>query len=902
MKMNVSAQPGSLIHRLRKALLALALIPLLLGFAILLLTQGIDRHDSLRQTYERRSERVAEMVDIYLREAQEHLGQAQRFWNYDALPEADKARILRDILAAHGEFVAVDYLSASAEPRLRVARNDASGMRPSAWRDEAAVMQALKTEATSFGQVVVDVASAEPALIMAMPVKEPGNGRVVGLLAAEITFKPVWRNLARLVQGTADDAFVLSEESRLVAHQNPSVVLAEKRYVPPSSSRVSRDLDGRLALVTVRQVKVPGSSLTVVLTRTFVSAYGVLLFELGVAFSILLATLALALVLLKRLAAWLIEPIVKLTEAADRIRADERDVRVQGSFVGEVATLADTFNLMLDRLRADQSTLELRVRERTADLREASQVAEQSRRMLQTVLDTIPLRIYWKDRDLIYLGGNALFARDAGVASPQELVEKSDHDLAWSGRADLYRADDRKVISSGNSILAAEVLHQTDEGHGVWLRTSKVPLRNAVGDVIGLLGVYDDISDEKRAALALQAAKEEAERANLAKSEFLSRMSHELRTPLNAIIGFAQILAIKDKASLTERQVDNVQEIIKAGQQLLLQVNEVLDLARIESGRIDLAPCAVKISLLVNECIAQVQPLASARDIVISSEIDRTAGKDLELWADKNRLKQVLLNLLSNAIKYNRHGGSVQITSVIAGDQLRVLVSDTGRGVAADKRQRLFLPFERLESSYDGIEGTGMGLALVKRLVEAMGGAIGVESQIEIGSTFWFSLPVVVSANKCQASAGVSGNTEDVCPEINVRQLESQKRSVLYIEDNPSNVKLVRKMIGLRNDITLVDAPDAESGIEFARRTRPDLILLDINLPGMDGFEALRALGSIPETAAIPVLAISANAMKRDVDRAAVAGFAGYLTKPIDVNSLFEAMDRCLRRAKENLN
>ncbi|MDP3036095.1 MAG: histidine kinase dimerization/phospho-acceptor domain-containing protein, partial [Rhodocyclaceae bacterium] len=539
--------PASLLHRLRRALLMLALVPLLLGSVILLVSNGLDKHADLQLTYERRAARVAEMTQKYVLETQDHLSQAQRFWNYGALPAADQSRILHDILAAHEEFVVIDYLSPTAEPRLRAARSDIGAERAQHLREETAITQALASGEVVFGQVTVDAATAEPALNMAMPVKAPGNGPTVGLLAAKLTFKPVSSELGRMVRGTPDDACVLSSDQRIVAHVNPSLVLADTRYAPPPASGVHRDLQGRLALVTVRQVALPGNALTVVITRPLVSAYGVILIGGLVGLVLLLATIGLALLLLRHLERWLLNPIAILTEAAERIRADEKDVRVQGRFDGEVAILAETFNLMLDRLDAEQAALEQRVQERT---------------------------------------------------------------------------------------------------------------------------------------VSLSIAREAADRANQAKSDFLSSMSHELRTPMNAILGFGQLMEYDDTLPAEHR--DSMGEILKAGNHLLELINEVLDLAKVESGRIELSMEGVDLHALTEDCRHLIQPIADKAGIGLSFDLpaERAERAECAVFADRVRLKQVLLNLLSNAIKYNRPGGTVRLTAATGQPgQLRIAVTDTGHGI-----------------------------------------------------------------------------------------------------------------------------------------------------------------------------------------------------------------------------
>ena len=388
------------------------------------------------------------------------------------------------------------------------------------------------------------------------------------------------------------------------------------------------------------------------------------------------------------------------------------------------------------------------------------------------------------------------------------------------------------------------------------------------------------------ANLALQVATLEAETANRAKSDFLSRMSHELRTPLNAILGFAQILQMRD---LGPRDNQSLDYILRAGRQLLELINEVLDIARIEAGRLTCSLEPVDLGLNLHEVVQLTAPLAAQRRVVVHSEVDATAG--LYVQADQQRLKQVLLNLLSNAIKYNRLGGQVHLScSSQEGKRLRLLVTDTGAGLRTEDLPKLFTPFERLAAAQTDVEGTGIGLAICRQLVELMGGSIGVESTEGVGSTFWFELPHI-DVPSTQPQDHRRSNTRSALP------APGEQCTVLYIEDNVSNITLVRHLLAGLTDVQLLISMHGIEGLELARTQRPDLILLDLHLPDLMGVEVLRRLKADTATESIPVAILSADATPGTIETLRLSGAAAYLTKPVDVQQLLSLV-HTMRRSR----
>jgi PAS domain S-box-containing protein len=441
------------------------------------------------------------------------------------------------------------------------------------------------------------------------------------------------------------------------------------------------------------------------------------------------------------------------------------------------------------------------------------------------------------------------------------------------------------------------------DGRVVWIHGEAKVVRDATGQPSFVQGIGYDITELKEAEeilkrsreeletlvtartaelasanTSLQQAKEEADRANRSKSEFLSRMSHELRTPLNAILGFGQLM----EAGLnTPDQIENIEQILSAGRHLLGLINEVLDIASIEAGRITVSLESVSVDDATTAAIDLVGPLATERNIQVTS-----TKSNQHIRADRHRFTQVLLNLLSNAIKYNREAGRVTIDFQEEGEgKLRIKINDTGPGISAKDMERLFSSFERLEAGKTKVEGTGLGLSVCKQLVELMGGEIGVESTVGVGSTFWVKLPIV------EKSDLPPDQTEEKA-HASVDRVESH--TLLYIEDNLANLTLLQRILERRWKIKFLTAMDGTQGVALAREHLPDLILLDLYLPDISGEEVLSQLRQAKETAEIPVFIISADATSGHAERLLAAGAQAYLTKPLEVPQFLQAIEKAL--------
>ncbi|MBP9906069.1 MAG: response regulator [Rhodoferax sp.] len=490
----------------------------------------------------------------------------------------------------------------------------------------------------------------------------------------------------------------------------------------------------------------------------------------------------------------------------------------------------------------------------------------------------------------------------ADISDPQEVVARAKA-LSLELDTPITPGFEALVFKASRGIEDIyELTYLCKDGSRLPAVVSVTALRDQRGTIIGYLLIGTDNRARRAAEVErerldqvlrdknteLESARALADKANLAKSDFLSGMSHELRSPLNAILGFAQLLESGTPLP-NPSQKASIDQILRAGWYLLELINEVLDLALIESGRVSLSCEPVSLSEVLTDCQTLIAPLAQRKEIAL--HYPALPGNPF-VRADRTRLKQVLINLLSNAIKYNRHGGSVYVTcSERAASQMRISVQDTGDGLSADKIAELFQPFNRLGKQNSNEEGTGIGLVVSKRLVEQMGGAIGVSSTEGAGSVFWIELDLI-GAPQFEDHV-IEQQLSHTTPVVNGVRL----RTLLYVEDNRANMALVEQLIARRPDMRLFGAEDAMRGIALAREHHPDIILLDINLPGISGLQALLILKADSSTAHIPIMALSANAMPREIERGLAAGFYRYLTKPIRVPAFMEALDSALALA-----
>ncbi len=511
---------------------------------------------------------------------------------------------------------------------------------------------------------------------------------------------------------------------------------------------------------------------------------------------------------------------------------------------------------------------------------------QESQQFIQTVVDTVPIPLFWKNQESVYLGCNQEFSKILNFSSTNEVIGKNDFDLSWTEEESIaYRIDDRTVMKSGEAKLRIEEMLTLPNGEQIWLETHKAPMRDWANNVIGVVGMFQNITTRKKAEVHLQKTNEELLCATRMKDEFLANMSHELRTPLNVILGLSESLLEEVFGTLNNQQKTTVSTIEQSGQHLLSLINDILDLSKIEASKLELNLTNACIAELCKSSVVFVKQQAFSKkiklNVILPNDLEKTA-------LDERRMRQVLINLLNNAVKFTPNHGQItlEVQVRICEDRpwIYFSVSDTGIGITATDQIRLFQPFIQLDSKLNRqYEGTGLGLALVKRIVELHGGEVNLQSVLGMGSCFTVRLPLVTQPEdptltldpySSTTIAFVSKNDEKIALPL-----------ILLAEDNEASISTLSNYLEAKGYRILV-ARNGQEAIDLAQMHRPDLILMDIQMSGIDGLEAMRRIRLDPNLISIAIIALTALAMPQDRQKCLDAGANEYLTKPVRLKEL----------------
>ncbi len=527
-----------------------------------------------------------------------------------------------------------------------------------------------------------------------------------------------------------------------------------------------------------------------------------------------------------------------------------------------------------------------------SDRKQAENAILTSQKFLQTVLDTFPLSVFWKDRNSVYLGCNRNFLKDAGLDSVADIIGKTDYEMPWGQtEADSYRQYDRQIMDNDESKIGIIETQLQANGDRIWVEINKLPLYDLKGEVIGILGTYQDITERKQAEEELQHTNQELIRATKLKDEFLANMSHELRTPLNAILGLTEALQEEIYGDINDLQIQALQTVEKSGNHLLELINDILNLAKIEAGQVELNYSSASISSLCASSLNFIKQQATKKQIQIDMHLQPNLP---EIQLDERRIKQVLINILNNAVKFTANGGHIKLeatklshvsehTQEHTQEYLQISITDTGIGISPENIQKLFKPFIQIDSALNRkYEGTGLGLSLAKQIIELHGGTIGITSEIGVGSCFTIELPI----NHIEPPPPPETASDLEQYLVEPKQLSvSTTPLILLAEDNEANISTVKIYLEAKAYRLLI-AMNGQEAIDLAKSAQPDLILMDIQMPVIDGLEAIKQIRLDPNLINIPIIALTALAMGSDRQSCIAAGADEYITKPIKLKAL----------------
>jgi len=532
------------------------------------------------------------------------------------------------------------------------------------------------------------------------------------------------------------------------------------------------------------------------------------------------------------------------------------------------------FEQTLNQLKEHQNTLKLKVEKKGKELKKSKSDLSNQFNLLNTIIDSVPIRIFWKDKDGIYLGANQLFLDDAGLNKASDIIGKSDFEMTWRESAQQFMEDDAGVVNSGVPRLNYEELQPKEDGSAIHIRTSKVPLVDIDNNTLGVLGIYNDVTESKKMEIDLQEAKLIAEKANESKSAFLANMSHEIRTPMNSIIGFIELIK-NDSKEETISKYANIAYI--SSQSLLKIIEDILDITKIESGKIDIDIITFDTSIELEAMKNLFEYKASEKNITLNVIAGKTFPRYLK--TDPYRIRQVVSNLLSNAIKFTQSGKNIDVNVSYKDKALYISVKDEGKGIAADKIEHIFEAFNQEDvSTTREYGGTGLGLSISYELVHLLGGKLQVNSELGVGSEFFFSIPA---------------EEEKAIAKTNTQQVLSNRRKnmkVLLVEDNKAN-QLFMKVILKKLNIEFEIADNGLIAFEKFKTNKYDLLLMDENMPIMSGIESTKNILEYEKANDLvhtPIIALTANALKSDKERFIAAGMDDHMSKPVNIQKLDE--------------
>jgi PAS domain S-box-containing protein len=881
----------SLRVRLLLAFIGLAFLPILVVGAVLMLQLFRLQVDEIRHRQQDQLARVAVESELFFRHIESRIKGANRILRITKLPPSEQRTILQLMRTNLQDVVELTLIDSRGQEIQHI--SDHAVVLPNkavrhADHDEFHIVMA--TRETYVGPVRLESETGEPLAELAVPYLDPATGEIEAILVATLRVRRLWQVAGSIPLSPGQTIYAVDAIRRIIAHPNPSVVLRQT-LAPENLLAAERSgLSGTPVFAAHHKFSFGQQDFLIIAEYSREAALAPTYQALSVVILALLATLGLSALLFVYLRRLILNPVENIAHVAQAIEAGETSLRADVGGEGEIAQLAQAFNNMTDRLLATSN-----------ELHQAVTSLEHERAFLATLIRTIPDPIWLKDPDGAYLNCNQRFESLVG-RSTDRLLGRTDYDVFDKELADSFREHDRNAILEGKPTINEEWVTYASDGHRELLETTKTPMFDASGRLLGVLGIAHDITERKRTAEelekhrhhleamveertnALSIAKEAAEAASRAKSTFLANMSHELRTPMSAIIGMTELAL---RRAEDPRLRDQLDKVAQASQHLLHIINSILDISKIEAEHLALEQIDFRLGEVLGNLASLLGHKIREKGLELLIDLP-TEIATLPLRGDPMRLGQILLNYTGNALKFSERGTiAVRVRQVEATPKdvlLRFEVADNGIGIAPADQARLFMAFEQADGSMTRkYGGTGLGLAISKRLAKLMGGEVGVTSAPGQGSTFWLT-------------ARFGKAVKDVVPAVQASpQAAAAMRlktgfsgcRVLLVEDEPINQEVSKCLledVGLAVDL----AADGRQAVELARQHRYALILMDMQMPNLNGLDATREIRRESRNSGTPILAMTANAFEEDRQACFAAGMNDFLSKPIDPDRLYD--------------